>query len=90
MLVSCKLGRFSRILGLLLGLLVAGSLAGLFADPGAASFALGGLQFKKEPRISMLSEKLTIDTQLAKLGPDFKVEAEYEFSTTPISLFQLA
>lgn len=62
-----------------------GSLAAIFADPGAASFALGGLQFKKESRISILSENLTIaepagadeDTGMESLQLD--ITADYEF-----------
>lgn len=76
---SRKLGPIACALGLLSGLLLMGDLASVLADPGAASFALGGLQFRKEPRISILSEKLTIDVEPDNISPDFNIEAEYEF-----------
>jgi hypothetical protein len=63
-------------------LLLLGSLATVMADPGAASFALGGLQFRKEPRISMLKENLSFDNQFGEHGLDFKVTAEYEFGNS--------
>jgi hypothetical protein len=64
-------------------LLLLGSLATIAADPGAASFALGGLQFRKELRISMVSENLRFDDESEESddgrGLSFKVTAEYEF-----------
>ena len=60
-------------------LLLFGSLANITADPGAASFALGGLQFRKEPRISMVKETLSFDDESAEFGLEFRVTAEYEF-----------
>lgn len=60
-------------------LLLFGSVATITADPGAASFALGGLQFKKEPRISMMKETLSFDDESGEFGLEFRVTAEYEF-----------
>ena len=55
---------------LLLSILLVSGLTSTFADPGPISFALGGLEFRKEPRISMLNEKLTIGTdEEAEGGP---------------------
>jgi hypothetical protein len=83
------LRQFSRQFGLarnavvlFASLLLLGCLATIAADPGAASFALGGLQFRKEPRISMVKEDLRFDDESEDSdipGLDFKVTAEYEF-----------
>ncbi|HZU29958.1 MAG TPA: DUF4424 family protein [Candidatus Angelobacter sp.] len=43
----------------------------LYANDSAASSAAGGIQFKREPRISMAKEKLIISTK--------KITVEYEF-----------
>jgi hypothetical protein len=68
---------------LLVAVLIFGSIAPLGADPGAASFALGGLQFRKEPRISMVKENLKFEDETPDdseiPGVDIKVTAEYEF-----------
>jgi hypothetical protein len=79
---SKQLGLGAKALVLFSNLLLCGSLATTTADPGAASFALGGLQFKKESRISMVKESLRFDQQsedseIPRL--EFKVTAEYEF-----------
>ena len=84
------LSRFSRQFGLagnafplFAALLLLGSFATIAADPGAASFALGGLQFRKELRISMVRENLRFDDVSEEsddgTGLGFKVTAEYEF-----------
>jgi hypothetical protein len=50
-----------RFIGPLVILLLAGIAFGLAADPAVyAPFAMGGLEFKKEPRISMQSENLLL------------------------------
>jgi Domain of unknown function (DUF4424) len=64
------IGRSLRLLAALL--LIIGSLASAAADPGAVSFALGGLQFKKESRISMVRENLAI-------SPELTITVDYEF-----------
>ena len=82
--------RFSRRLGvgdkvamLVVALLVCGSLMATAADPGAASCALGGLQFRNESRISMVKENLRFDDnsdpESDVPGLSFTVTAEYEF-----------
>lgn len=81
--------RFSRQFGLagnavvlFVALLLLGSLATIAADPGAASFALGGLQFRKEPRVSMVRQSLRFDDESEESdipSLEFKVTAEYEF-----------
>jgi hypothetical protein len=80
--VSHSFGPIGRALGLLATLLVTGCFVILFADPGAVPFALGGLEFRKEPRISMLRENLTIadetpDTDGSSLL--FTVSVDYDF-----------
>lgn len=78
--VSMTFGLIGRALGLLATTLLIGCLASIVADPGAASFALGGLQFRKEPRISMLRERLTIVDGTEESGaPDVTITADYDF-----------
>jgi Domain of unknown function (DUF4424) len=67
-------------LALLSLLLLVASFSSVFADPGAVGFALGGLQFQKESRISMAKENLTIAADWEE-GPSFEstITADYEF-----------
>ncbi|HTT33220.1 MAG TPA: DUF4424 family protein [Methylomirabilota bacterium] len=79
--VSRKFGLLYRSLVVLSLLLLMGGFDSiLFADPGAAGFALGGLQFRKEPRIAMVKEYLTIAADWED-GPVFEstITADYEF-----------
>jgi Domain of unknown function (DUF4424) len=79
-----------RAFALLVTLLLFGSLTNIAADPGAASFALGGLQFRNESRISMVRENLRFDDESIGSDPEsdlapgtkFKVTAEYEFANS--------
>ncbi len=80
--LSRQFGLAGNAFVLFAALLLLGSLATIAADPGAASFALGGLRFRKEPRISMVRENLRFDDESEQsdgMGLDFKVTAEYEF-----------
>jgi hypothetical protein len=77
-----KFGLVGKAVALFVTLPLFGSVANMAADPGAASFALGGLQFRKEPRISMVKEDLRFDDESEDSdipGLGFKVTAEYEF-----------
>jgi hypothetical protein len=75
-----KFGLLYSSLVLLLISLLTGNFESVFADPGAAGFALGGLQFKKESRISMVKENLTIAADWGD-GPSLEstITADYEF-----------
>lgn len=55
----------------LMTVLISGTRIPVFADAGAYASAMGGIQFRKESRISMEKERLTISK--------WKVTAEYEF-----------
>jgi hypothetical protein len=68
--------------GMLVVVFLFGRLMTTIADPAPTSFALGGLQFRNEPRISMVKENLTIsndDEEEASVNTDETITVDYDF-----------
>ena len=78
-----KTARADRCLGLVTIMLLVGCLGSILADPGPISFALGGLQFRKEPQISMVKENLTVSTTEGnELGAQITVDYDFLNNTS--------
>jgi hypothetical protein len=64
-----------------LALLLALSLTPAIADDGAASIAAGGLVMRREPRITMAKEVLTISTSKVTVDYDFRNDTDADITT---------
>jgi hypothetical protein len=64
-----------------LAFLLALNFAPAVADDGAASIAAGGLVMKREPRITMAKEVLTISTSKVVVDYDFRNDTDTDITT---------